>query len=303
MRIVERNLDVVDAVAPRPRRAVRRAAPRGRRRWSTWPRNSMTNFVLGSLVDRLRRAFLDDPAGIHHQHAVGQDHRLALVVRDEDRRDADPRLDLLQLEAHLVAPPRVEIGERLVEQQHVGIADERPAQRDALLLAARQQRRRPVVQALSPRRLQHGHDLVADLRRRQALARAAERQCSRTRSCAARSRRTGTPCPCAACRAAGRCPASAEVTTPVAHAHLAGVGPLQPGDHAQCRGLAAAARPEQRDERPAGDLEAHVDRRPASCRMPWPARPPGCPSRRLLAPVPVLLNREQCGSPATGAVV
>ena len=125
----------------------------------------MTNVVLGSLVDRLRRAFLDDPAGIHHHHAVGQDHRLALVVRDEDRRDADPRLDLLQLEAHLVAPPGVEIGERLVEQQHIGIADQRPRQRDALLLAAGQQRRRPVVQALEPEALQHRHDLVADLRR------------------------------------------------------------------------------------------------------------------------------------------
>ena len=55
-------------------------------------------------------------------------------------------------------------------RQHVGVADQRPPQRDALLLAAGQKRRGPVVQPLQPEALQHRHDLVADLRRRQAPA-------------------------------------------------------------------------------------------------------------------------------------
>jgi hypothetical protein len=40
--------------------------------------------------------------------------------------------------------------------------------------------------------------------------------------------------------------------------HPAAVGRLEPGDHAQQRGLAAAARPEQCGERAVPDLERHV---------------------------------------------
>ena len=61
-----------------------------------------------------------------------------LVVRDEDRRDAEGLLDLLQALAQLRADLDVERAERLVEQQDRRLVGERPRERDALLLAARE---------------------------------------------------------------------------------------------------------------------------------------------------------------------
>ena len=82
----------------------------------------MTNRVRGCCVDLLA-ACRPGRSARHSSRPRGRTGSSPrLVVGDEDRRDADPRLDLLQLEAHLVAPPGIEIGERLVEQQHVGVA-------------------------------------------------------------------------------------------------------------------------------------------------------------------------------------
>ena len=46
-------------------------------------------------------------------------------------------MELRQLNAHLHAQLGVEVGERLVEQENLGLAHERPADRDPLTLAAR----------------------------------------------------------------------------------------------------------------------------------------------------------------------
>ena len=56
-------------------------------------------------------------------------------MRHEDRGDAHLLLQTLDLAAHVVAEPRVEIGEGLVQQQDVGPLHERTRERDALLLA------------------------------------------------------------------------------------------------------------------------------------------------------------------------
>jgi hypothetical protein len=45
-------------------------------------------------------------------------------------------VELLDLEAHLHAQLRIEIGQRLVEQEHRGLADDRAAHRHALPLPA-----------------------------------------------------------------------------------------------------------------------------------------------------------------------
>ncbi len=47
--------------------------------------------VGGRLVDLARGADLSDTAGVHDDDAVGERHRLDLVVRDIDRGDAEPR--------------------------------------------------------------------------------------------------------------------------------------------------------------------------------------------------------------------
>jgi hypothetical protein len=77
-------------------------------------------------------------AGIHHDQPVGQRHRLDLVVGDVDRGDAELALQPLDLEPHLHPQLGVEVGERLVEQEHRGLAHDGAAHGDALALAARQ---------------------------------------------------------------------------------------------------------------------------------------------------------------------
>ena len=59
-----------------------------------------------------------------------------LIVRDVDRGDADAVLNLADGVAHLDAQLRVEVGERLVHQQHVRLDDDGAGERDALLLTA-----------------------------------------------------------------------------------------------------------------------------------------------------------------------
>ena len=69
---------------------------------------------------------------------VGDVHRLLLVVGHEHGRDVRLVVQPPQPDAQLLADPRVERPERLVEQQHLGLDRERPGQRHALPLAARQ---------------------------------------------------------------------------------------------------------------------------------------------------------------------
>ena len=61
-------------------------------------------------------------------------------MRDVHERDADLVLQRSQIVLQLLAQLGVERAERLVEEQHRRLQDERPCQRHALLLAARQLR-------------------------------------------------------------------------------------------------------------------------------------------------------------------
>ena len=74
---------------------------------------------------------------MHDGDARGERHRLDLVVRDVDRRLAYTLVQLLDLGAHVDAQLRVEIGQRLVEQEQLRIAHQRTPHRHALALAAR----------------------------------------------------------------------------------------------------------------------------------------------------------------------
>ena len=115
-----------------------------------------------------------------------------------------PRLPLqrLELALHLLAQLQVERAQRLVEQQHLRLVDQRARQRHALALAARQLRRPPVADArqLAP---------APAVRRRGVRARpwppcapSARRPRCRGCSCAGTARSPGTPCSPAAHRAA-----------------------------------------------------------------------------------------------------
>ena len=89
-------------------------------------------------VQAPRRAVLRDARHAHHHDAVGDRQRLLLVVRDVNRGERQVLLQLADLLAHMAAQLGVQIGQRLVEQQHLRLQHDRARHRDALLLAAGQ---------------------------------------------------------------------------------------------------------------------------------------------------------------------
>ncbi len=73
-----------------------------------------------------------------------------------------------QLEAHLGAQLRVQIGKRLVEEEESRLNDEGARQRDALLLAPRELGRPPTLETLEPDLGEGGFDLAPELGARDA---------------------------------------------------------------------------------------------------------------------------------------
>ena len=98
------------------------------------------------LVELARCAFLRDRGLVHDDDAVGYRHRFRLVVRHVDDGERQSLLQLADLLAHLPAQPRVEVGQRLVEQQHGGLEHQRARHGDALLLSARELRRQARIE-------------------------------------------------------------------------------------------------------------------------------------------------------------
>src|SRR6185436_6436010 len=97
-------------------------------------------------------AALHDPArpGRHDVHRVGEEHRFAQIVRHQHHRHLARHLQVAQRAPQLLARERVERAERLVEEQHFGLVDQRAADRRALLHAARELPRELVGETLQP---------------------------------------------------------------------------------------------------------------------------------------------------------
>src|SRR5207247_6665849 len=77
-----------------------------------------------------------DTSLVHDRDAIGDAHRLVLVVGDQDGGEPELALQPLDLDLHVQAESLVERAERLVEQQHGGLDGERAGHGDALLLAS-----------------------------------------------------------------------------------------------------------------------------------------------------------------------
>lgn len=92
--------------------------------------------TVGVVVDFLRAADLGDHALVHDDDGIRQRHGLALVVGDVDGGDARSLLDAANLRAHTHPELCVQIGQRLVKQQHARFQYQRPCQGDTLLLTA-----------------------------------------------------------------------------------------------------------------------------------------------------------------------
>ena len=107
------------------------------------PDESRDKAIGRALVEVALRADLADFALGHHHQPVGDGQRLFLVMRHHDGGQPELALQLADLDAHLFAQLGVEVGQRLVEQQHVRPDRERAGERDALLLPAGQLARQP----------------------------------------------------------------------------------------------------------------------------------------------------------------
>ena len=132
------------SVSPTRTRPAATASPRTK---LVRPEEARDEAVGGLRVGLLRRVELLHAAAVHDQDAVRHDQRLALVVGDVDGGDAELALDAAELELHLLAQLAVQGGQRLVEQEQVGLEHQRAGDRHALLLAAGQLVRAAMAEA------------------------------------------------------------------------------------------------------------------------------------------------------------
>ena len=95
----------------------------------------------GPEVDVLGRADLRDLPLREHRDCVAERHRLLVVLGDVDRGRTLSGEQPRQLDPHLEAQLRVDVAQRVVEQEHLRRCDERAGERGALLLAVRQRSR------------------------------------------------------------------------------------------------------------------------------------------------------------------
>ena len=194
-----------------------------------------------ALVEILRARDLPDPAVAHHRHPLAERHRLRLVVRHVDGRDAEALVELRQGGAHADAELRVEVRERLVEQEGLRLPHDRAAHRDPLALAAGQLRRPAVEQILEPEQRRDVGDPAGDLRlldpaRLQAVADVLPDAQMRVERVGLEDHRHVA--------LAGRQVGHVAAADP----DLAFGGLLEPRDHPQERRLAAARRPDEHEE-------------------------------------------------------
>jgi len=205
----------------------------------------------GPVVDGDRRVYLQDLTLLHHRDAVAQAERLHLIVGHVD----DGRLQLLQqaleLRAHLQAQQRVQVAQRLVHQQHVGVVGDGARQGHPLALAAAQLGGVALQQLLDVEQLGGRLGPALDLGVGLVLHAQAERDVLEDGH--VREDRVALEDHRDAALAHGQVGHVAAAEVDASPVHL-----LQPGDAAQQGGLAAAARPQQDDELAVGDDQAHV---------------------------------------------
>ncbi len=209
----------------------------------------------GLAVDVGRPADLLELAGVHQSDAVGDRHRLLLVVRDIERGDAERLLQLADLAAHADAQARIEVGKRLVEQQDLRADHQRAGDCHALQLAAGELMRPALAIACELHEPQRLLDPLAKLRRRHFARFQAIGDVARHGEVGKHGIVLEDHADIAQMR---RQPVDASL----AEADLAGIELTEARDHAQERGLAAARGPEQREELTLAHFEVDVVDRP-----------------------------------------
>ena len=173
---------------------------------------------------------------------------------DVDEGDPDLVLDPLQLQLHVLAELQVERAERLVEEEHARVVHERAAERDALLLAARELPGLALREPGEADELEHLVHAPFELILRDALPLEPERDVVLDRHVREERVALEDGVDVALVR---RQPD--DVLVAEEDATLGRL--LEAADHPQRRGLPAARRAEQREERATRDL----DRDPVDC--------------------------------------
>ncbi len=170
---------------------------------------------------------------------------------DEHEGDADALLELAQLDLHRLAQPLVESTQRFVEQEHLGAADQRAGERDALALAAAE-----LVGTAGAEAFQLDHrQRIVHARREFGLAhtRAAQAVGDVVEHVEVRKDRVGLE------HHVGRSQMRRHVgDTRTLDIDFAARREFEPGDHAQQRGLAAAGGAEQREKLATADRQDGV---------------------------------------------
>ncbi len=193
------------------------------------------------VIHDVRPVELLDAAGAHHGDPVGERHRLLLVVRHEDRGDAERLDELAELHLHAAAQLGVERVERFVEQQHARLQHDHARDGDALLLAAGELARIALLEAserdAGKRRCDATLDLVLrDAPHPEAVADIACDGEVRKERVALEDDADGSPV-----HRHRQCVGAVDQ-------NAAAVRPDEAGDTAQKRGLAAAGGAEQRQD-------------------------------------------------------
>jgi hypothetical protein len=89
----------------------------------------------------------------HHGDARGERHRLDLIVRHIDDGGSEALMQFLDFRAHVYAQLRVQVGQRLVEQENPGLAHQRPPHGHSLALPARELSRSTLQEMIDLQRL------------------------------------------------------------------------------------------------------------------------------------------------------
>ncbi len=100
--------------------------------------------MAGLAVEIRGRRHLDDLAEVHDRDGVGDVLHHREVVRDEEVREPEPLLQVLEQVHDAGLDRHVERGDGLVEHQERGVERERASDADALALTARELMRVPV---------------------------------------------------------------------------------------------------------------------------------------------------------------
>ena len=201
------------------------------------------------LVEAVGRVDFEQAPAVHDADAVAELEGFLLVVGDEDRRDAEGLLDLLQALAQLGADLDVERAERLVEQQYAGPVREGPRESDALLLAARELALEPIAEPAQPDEIEKLLAPFAALGLPDAADVQPELDVSRHRHVAEDRIILKDEAHVALLRREVRDVAAGDPDRSLVRHH-------ESGDQAQQRALAAAGGPEQHEQLAGLDLEA-----------------------------------------------